>query len=150
MEHTQEVRTYRINAGSHSGPDHTGKTKHIVAGRPGVPSANDTITTHQDLLLLNGDPPMSPKFTLIAGGVPLDEVSLLAERERIDKQLAMLRENPATNAVQKAAEKGGAVLISFEKMTVEQLREWAEDQEIEIGDEADKDALIAIIRKATA
>jgi len=102
------------------------------------------------LLLLNGDPPMSPKFTLIAGGVPLDEVSLLAERERIDKQLAMLRENPATNAVQKAAEKGGAVLISFEKMTVEQLREWAEDQEIEIGDEADKDALIAIIRKATA
>ncbi len=148
MERTQQSRTYRINASTHTGPDHTGKIKTIVAGRPGVPSTNDTITTHQDLLLLNGDPPLSPKFTLISQDGPVDEASLVAERERIDRQLAELRGHPGD--VQKAAEKGAGNLVDFSKMSVAQIKEWAEDQEIEVGNETNKDKLIAIIRKATA
>ena len=50
---------YQILHGEHTGPDIKGTVRDIRANTP-----NNTIETHQDLLAMNGPPPMSPKFRL--------------------------------------------------------------------------------------
>jgi len=122
----------RIVAGRHTGPDKDGNERTVIAN---AKDGGDIIDTNQDLLALNGPQEMSPKFVL----VQQDNRPLPTDRnERIDKQLALLgtAQTPAPPP-------------ALDKMSVKELRELAEDQEIEVGGEQDKAKLIAIIRKVT-
>ena len=127
---------YRVLAGSHVGPDIHGKVLEIRAGIDG----HDVIETEQNLLELNGPRGFSPKFQLVNEEVlPTDRASLLREKERIEKQLAALgtAQTPAPPQ-------------PIDKMSEKELREYADDNEIDLAACKTRDAMVAAIKKAMA
>lgn len=147
---------FRLLAGSHVGPDMTGAEKYWSQG--------EVIETLQDLTLLNGRG-VGPKFARLQDEGPVTEEGLIAERDRINQQLADLakaRTVPTApkTPVQLAAEQGfksdppskaptskAEMMAHFSKMSQAELKEHCENEEIPMGNATTKEQILAVLKK---
>lgn len=131
-------RRYRVLQGSHTGPDKDGNVREIVAGDG--KNGGDVIETRQNLLELNGPAGFSPKFALVDEAPADDEAGLERAIADAQKRLAELRGGKAAQAA--------AGMPDLDKMSEKELRDFAEDSEIDVEKLKTKAELIAAVKKA--
>ena len=148
----QKIRRFKLLVGAHvHGKDENGKPKMYVAGK------NDVIETTVDLLKMNSRKPgheMQKKFVEIYddgsmdfyGGTRAVPVNPFEQRKNESAAEFHSRMLEMSKAATEAAEKAMNRDEKLAKMTVAQLREYAESEEIDLKGTTNKDEILKLLR----
>jgi hypothetical protein len=131
-----ELKRFRLKRSQHCDNDpHTGKNTVYVKG--------DVFDSDKDLLKENRATPDKDRFELVSSDTPMHYAGCPLTRKE-QKEGKTLTTTPSTVVNPSAAED------TFSSMTLDELKKFAQAEDINLGKAKSKDEVLAVIRAATA
>lgn len=142
---TKPVRRYKLNQGFHIGPDPLDPTQQKIYDAMD-PNAN-VIESPTDLTFMN-TPGFKPKFELIAerGDVVPSGAFVFDPSKETVEQFAERMKGMTVNPGAPAPTPIPSTAANLDSMNAEQLKRYAEEEEINVGKATTKEQLLAAIK----